>query len=386
MAVPSGAYRTQSLYGMTTDEEVVEHKIAILQEDEETHKERFYLDAIFSDKISGVDGAIGIVYPSSPNYEMHNIETRGGALRQGANGVYLNDAGLNTKGIGWINEDTLLWANNLRFDATFKSAYYIDTDEYGFEFRKVGETPWKVHKILGSPLEAGDEVTDEFLFDPTYEPGDNLQVRTFVTNAEGKKVESNITVVTLLDYVYSYDTLKRSSACSTSGETNVAIWLTQTSIDNLSSVTTVSSNTGIYFWKNIELTIKADEGWYMGLDEDKSFHVDSTGQVTHYEECPVTLPTIHVSVEQDVFGNAAVWATISEAQSTDITVSGRIDVHPTNATPEGQDFEILIPQGLTVGTDESFSMELDPEVTYYWITVVSNPTGYPIQKQTPITI
>ena len=387
MAAPSYAYISKKLALQSTGGQV-DHYLAKIHVNEATHLDLFYLDEIIAvGNPSEEEGWAGVVYPTSPNYQFHNI-LRHGTMRHQGSGVVLNDGGLNTLGFAEILSDDLKWANNVRFSAYHKSSYYDDTVEYGIQYRKVGTLTWNEWKVY-TPLLSGDDVTADRLFDPSLAPGDNLEVRAFITNNEGTYVETSTTIITLLDYVYEVDFYYRAlGACNTSGQVNLSVFMFGDDIPRLDTdVTTSDTNTGIYLYKNVNMTTPADSGWYIGQAGDKSFFVDIDGQVKRYEECTIAPPSITLAVEQDgVSLTLQVQATIQSALAYDVVVEGRIDVDPLYATPNGVEFELTIPAGLTTGmTDpDEFNFTKDPSFTYYWQNVFSTPSGFVFIKQMPI--
>lgn len=386
MAAPNSAYRSEVIHDGTTIANSAKGLIAIPSAEEAVLKARFYLDWIMAFEKDGVRGFIGGVTHLSDNYYMHNTARHYTLRGRGPAGqliYWFNEAGLNTLGISIINGANLYWANNVRFNITFKSAWFVNTSQMGIQYRLAGSGTWNTHWILGESLPQQQQVTSNRLFDPNLAPGQNLQVRPIIVNNEGSYY-GDIELITLLDRVYQYDAFFRTSACNDSGQINVSFWIKEGDADDLSTVTTTSSSTGIFFWKNIELTTKADSGWYMGLQEDKSFFVNSNGEVTHYQNCPVSPPVITLAVEEDVNGNMQVWATLDGPQPNIITVTGRIDVQPDEATPAGESFTITIAAGQVVATDPNFAMPRTSGVTYYWVGVGSAPGGYVINKQMPI--
>lgn len=397
MPAPTYAYRTFGFKEGTTELDATVALCAIPDAIESVLKARYHLDYLFMTGVgnalgTAIDpataGFIGGCIEGSNNYYMHNLARRfkmKGRSELGQNLWFYNDAGLNTLATALINSNNLLWANNVRFNTTFNSSYWDTSTQLGIQFRKVGTSTWNTHWLLGETLPQQQSVTKNVLFDTALNPGDNVEARAVIVNAEGTFYQATPITITLLDRVFEYDALYRASgACVDTGQVNVSFWVKENDMLDLSTVTTVSSNTGIYFWKNIELTTKADAGWYMGLDNDKSFYVDSTGQVTHYQDCPIAPPQVTLAVEDDIYGNMQVWATLDGIKAYNVTIVGRIDVDPLNATPFGADFEIIISAGNTTGTDVGFSFVRNPSVTYYWQNAATIPAGFVINKQMPI--
>ena len=138
----------------------------------------------------------------------------------------------------------------------------------------------------------------------------------------------------------------------------------------------------IYFYKNIENTIKADAGWYYGLDTNKSYEVDSGGQVVRYELCTISRGDINLALEQDLEGNLSpVQASLTIPWlSSDIVISGRVDINPSTGTPYGKDFSVTILAGEIFAQDTDFFLTPEEGVNYYWQNVGSDPSGFVINK------
>lgn len=385
MAAPSTAYSNRVI-DIKKGASVYTHYIAKIHVDEATHKAMFYLDGLVSMKLDGQEIWLGVVKQGSPNYKMHNL-LRHGTIRKYKEGpsIILNDGGLNTLGKATILSNNLLWANNVRFNVNYKSARYVDTSQFGIRYRKVGSGAWTTWWVSGEGLPENTQVTSDRLFDPGLNPGDNLEVKGVLVNAEGIYEEDDSMIVSLQDRVFQIDNYYRASgACVDSGQVNVALWAKESDIEYIdTSLTTTSSATGVFLWKNIEMTVKADSGWYIGHWGDKSIYVDSSGQVTHYQLCPVSPPQISLSVEYDSELNGTVWATLSAAQSFNVTITGSIDVHPTTTTPERKEFSITILAGNIIGSHADLFVK-NPSTTYYWTTFGSVPGGFVFNNQTPI--
>lgn len=196
-------------------------------------------------------------------------------------------------------------------------------------------------------------------------------------NAYGSCVADTVSLL-------QYDAYYRQTACDTAGQQNRILCGTQEDFEDLSTVTTEPQDTGIFFYKDLSGLVKIDSGWYMGLDNNKSFFADSQGQITHYEECTMPLPALHLAVEEDVDGNMQVMAMLSAPYTADVIVGGRIDVNPLNATDDGVSFNITIPQGSQQATDPNFVLERDPNVTYYWQNWHVTPNNFTVNRQDPI--
>lgn len=181
-----------------------------------------------------------------------------------------------------------------------------------------------------------------------------------------------------------YDTYFRSLPCATSGQQNRLIFATYQDILDLETVTTVSSATGIFFYKDLNGTIPVDAGWYMGLSNDKSFYVGSNGEVQRYEICTVPLPVLHLAVESIEIGSEQVVAMLTSPYNQPVRVQGRVDVQPLQATPDGVSFDITIPAGEIQATDPNSLFIRQPGVTYYWTSWGVTPDGFTVQKQDPI--
>jgi len=371
MAAPIEAYTGLSLF--TGD---CEHRQAILDPNYSTFKTRFYLDEV----IGGKSGVIGCVTPLGENAGYHNMATRGGKGRIGSK-IVLNDAGLNTLGKPTLNSNSLQWANNVRNSYTFLSAYYVDSSFTGVRFR-VGAGAWtEVSFFTTLPMATSQTVTKDF--DSGLTKGTVIEMQAIIKNAEGDKYSDPINIA-LKSNIYQNDVFKRTTACNAVGQTTVSLWNTQDTLDLLPTIPeNTSTATGVYLYTDIEQTAKAGTGWYIGLDGDKVFFVDGTGQITHYVMCSDVKGTIYLSLEQDGEGFLnPVHAFVDPVYTVvDIVVTGRVDIQPVGSTPDGKDFTITIPAGVGVGEMTDFNLPYSGSETYYWQNVSSVPTGFTIETQ-----
>lgn len=174
-----------------------------------------------------------------------------------------------------------------------------------------------------------------------------------------------------------------TSACSTSGESSREIYVLDSDYNRLSIVPENSAAiTDIWFYKDAELKIPVDDGWYHGLDGNKSYNAVG-GMIQQYTICSSgpTMGNLYLTFELDVNNNRTLRAFIDTVSSTPITISGRIDLDPHLATPDGAYFSITIPAGLYEGTDPNFNLTMEPGFQYYWQNIPTNVQGYTVHTQ-----
>lgn len=175
------------------------------------------------------------------------------------------------------------------------------------------------------------------------------------------------------------------SACDTRGQYSTMICGTQQDYDYLTTIVSeVDQETGIYFYRDTTGLVPIDEGWYMGLDNTKSFYADSNGQIRLYQNCAAQLPSAHLSVSTDGSGVMTVTCTLGEAYPADLTIQGRVDTNPINVSSEGMDFEVIVPMGSQSASAANFNLVRNPSRTYYWHIWVVLPNNFIITKQQPI--
>lgn len=379
MAAPAGAYRSKSLFIRDASGNK-EHLCAILQVDRATMLSRFYLDGIIALKQpDGTDGVVGAVIIGGTNETMHNVATRGGVGRvrlPGGTARLLNDAGLNTYGFASLGSYITSWANHLRMTINVLSAFYVNTDNVGIRYKKSTSPTW-ISFMFGTTLAENSSTQISQLINPELTLGDTLQIQFITVNAEGTWYSPTINKFVDGRIAY-FDALVRSSACSDVGEVVGEVWFMEADSDRLPTVTTTSQNTNIFAYNSETLTAKYANVWLMGMDGNKAFYVDASGQITRYEECAVSVPIASVGVEQDVNGEFKVFIFLSAVFSGNITLNGRIDV-ASQSTAFAKYFTITIPAGQQMGeSSQTYNLS---NGTYYLYNVSSDLPGQTIIVQ-----
>lgn len=344
----------------------------------------FFLDALFVKNTIGLP-FIGLVKVGSANYSMHNPSRINSFRAEIGSDIYLllSDGGLNTLPLlPAINNNTLQWANNVRFNITYKSAYFLETTFIGVRYRLNGGA-WTELSFFGT-LDENLSITSDRTFDTGGIKDDLLEVQGLAKNSEGDKYSASYNII-LKERIYQYDVFKRVSSCDDTGQETVSIWLTEDEYDLLDTVPEFfAADTGLYFYSDIEHVTRVSTGWFIGIQNNKSFFADVNGQITRYIECVPEKGSIYLALEQDGEGNLSpIYATVDPTwPSSDIVITGRVDVHPTLATPDGMNFSVTIPAGNVEGFDYAFSLPYDTGKVYYWQNVTASPSGFNINLST----
>lgn len=150
-------------------------------------KSRFYLDELIA--ISG-EGVIGAVNLDGPNAAMHNLTTRRGAVRSSV--VWLNDGGLNTKGLGVYSGASVQLDVGILVSFYVNSAWYIDTDYAYVKWRKNPSGVWQTNSTSTGFNKGTSEITGVFLYSASVvlNPGEYIDIIIGVVNNEGTKETS----------------------------------------------------------------------------------------------------------------------------------------------------------------------------------------------------
>src|SRR5690606_33551784 len=148
-------------------------------------KSRFYLDDFVN--IDGV-GVIGCVTIGGANASMHNITTRGGVGRNG-NMILLNDAGLNTMGLGVYSGASVQLDVGILVSFYVNSAWYINTDYAYVKWRKNPSGAWQTNVTSTGFNKGTSEITGLFLYSASVvlNTGEYIDIIIGVVNNEGTK-------------------------------------------------------------------------------------------------------------------------------------------------------------------------------------------------------
>lgn len=358
MAAPFFAYTNKELNIGSS-----KHYIAKLDTSYNTMKSRFYLDDFVN--VDGV-GVIGCVAIGGANEAMHNIATRGGVGRIG-NMRMLNDAGLNTYGNAIVGAFLYKWANNIGVNSEFLASWYSDSTNLGIRYKKTSSSSW-VTLMFNELLLKQTSVNSLRHITPTFDPFDSVDIQLININEEGTYY-SPTTVINVGDNVWSYGVLKRTTPCSTSGQIGEIIWIKQDEYANLPSVTTADANTGIFLYTDVTMTTKYGAGWYFGLDGQKSFEVNSNGEIRKYELCTASLPTVTLNYEMDISGWYRFNVSLSSSYSSNVTVTFRIDTSNT-ITAKAKYVSITVTAGNT-HANEPIWRDLSDDTYHIYDAVVS---------------
>lgn len=244
MGAPASAYRAISLYNKKATGDI-EHRRAIIQTSLAVMKSRFYLDDAFIDlDANGNQGLVGVCFPGSANYAMHAI-ARFGTLRKYINGQTFNDGGLNTLGIASNVQITNLVAGSIAFSGDFKSAFYVLSDDTGFEYTLKGGAANFARK---GAMAENTQATFTHTLNPLtlIKAGDVITLKGFVENAEG-----TYKTVTVTGTVQPFTTSSMYTTGWPSTANNpVTIWAKESfAFEN--------------FYTNAAMTNQAPDGYYV---------------------------------------------------------------------------------------------------------------------------
>lgn len=370
MAAPNSAYRPYSYFQLVSGAgPAMEHLLALLQTNKATHIARFYLDDIIVVQgTDGTQGVMGVIYPGSVNYQMHNI-ARHGSLRQNANGVVLNDAGLNTLGFASSNFNFTRNFSNLLHAQTalFRSAWYVNTISYGFEFRKDGETgAWLRHVMSGSALpqqqqHSGLQVIRK---SPPLDTFTNYQVRVYLENIEGTYVSSSAFVLTG-DYLDNIAFYKRTSACTIAGQITLNVFMESNKVALLSTLTGTPQSLGLIAYKSDVTFEELDTGWYSEGHVESYYYQNGSG-FTHKEDCPLT-PEVKLTVTVRIYdtGLYDVIATTTVSGSATVPFAGVVEALDISDNVVGSfPVSVTIPSNQLSSTNSGLHYLPNPEAYY----------------------
>lgn len=316
MAAPSYAYTGYKIALQSTGGQV-DHYLAKIHIDEETHLELFYLDEIIALGNSTEEGWAGVVYPSSPNYQYHNI-LRHGTMRHQGSGVVLNDGGLNTLApisLGSAGFVTL-FANYIRANINVKSAYYLDTTSFGFEFKKPSASSWT--RVSLASLLANDSLDDVFRLPAGFEPETDYQIRFYNENDEGVFISAPFTTITTDVFIIEEEFQQRTVACTPTA-TQVTLFMPTETRAAMSSLTnTPVTGADLFAWISADFDTPPAQGWYYSGDDGYSYFYNSTDGFTHRSLCDV-VPTIKVNLNVTIFASGYWTATALNITGTNFT-------------------------------------------------------------------
>lgn len=356
MAAPNNAYRTKTVRLQKGSE--VTHQLAILHVNKATHLDRFYLDGILTVMLeSGAEGMIGIVNEGSNNFYMHNT-SRHGSGRHGSEGIWLNDGGLNTLGEISNLSDALLYSNFITVATRPKSAWYVNTSDWGIEIKLVSQTWTQAVKLsMGTLAQQLHPASRYYLFRPfSFFEGNNVNIRAYLTNAEGEFVSDAITR-TLQDSLHQVLAATRPTVCGADTTTGVLMSeATRLFIQSFSSTSDQSTGHYIYAGSDPEepyntvtgQLLAAPAGIYAyldGADNTKVIHVSALGEIRRADVCIPPVPVIGylamlMNVEMDIELSYLVQQTVN----TTYTVSGDIaEFIGDNQVSPAQAFSVTIP-------------------------------------------
>ena len=353
------------------------------QADIATLKARFYLDDVIAFKAvwAGVEyhGFWGTVLPSGFNYDHHKtsrmLEING--PKQGQILRTFNDAGLNSSGDATVATVVTNWANYIKLNLVFKSAFYFNSSEFGIEYKRVADSVWIKQVLSTAVLLKNTSQAITYIVQNDYNLSDQILIRPYIINPE-----KNYQFDLLIDGakpIIEADAISRVTACASSG-TVTSFFMFKEDFENLAStLTDLGSATGIIAYTNDLMTVPIGSGFFAGMfsDPKKVAIVDATGQFTSYIICQPSQASMSVSVIAGLAtGGFDVYLskTGGVAFGTSITIIGKIQAYD-GATPVSGDFQSF---SVALGSNALDNSVFVPYTTnsaytYQFLDVISTP-------------
>lgn len=338
-AAPNSAYLTEKLPLQNVGVAKYDNLLALkLSEYGSNIKSLFYLDALLVAKENDgtKEGFCGMVIVGGANAAMHASARYGKGRTSPDSGatkyIILNDGGLNTLAFtsffNWITTSP----NNLFANLLFKSSYYDDTSDYGFEFKKETESTW-VSVSIASFLARNTEISGSTqLISPVILPLTFYNFRFYITNPEGTKKTDSILVQTN-DMVYSENFYPQASACGTEGAA-ILIYFKQQDRLRMYDLTSSPSSVipPIIGYEDASFSTPISEGWYKSSMEDYTYFYSNTEGFNQRTYCapPVTYKVkLTISVQQPAQfenRNYSVFAEVLGASplGASVTITGNL--------------------------------------------------------------
>lgn len=358
MAAPSNAYRAEKLHDGTTTANSVKADIAIPNVSEATLKTRFYLDFLLNTTKDGVAGFVGGCTIGSDNYAMHNTARHWTGRGRGPSGQmiqWFNDAGLNTLGpanLG-VNGFVTLWANYVRAHITFTAAWYVNTTEFGFEYRQTGASTWIRRKLDPSAIPQQQSITDTWRLPGSMIPDTSYQFRFYNVNDEGTYYTQTYTRTTL-DYIYEEIFQQRTVACTLALPT-IKLYMDMATRDAMSLLTDVAVSSDLHAWTDDTFSTYPPSGWYYSYDDGYSYFYNPSLGFTHRQFCEI-VPTIKVTVSVTVFESGYWTAVAHNITGTNfggpVTITGVAVGSNAGGPVANVPFSVTIPAGVSTGNNE----------------------------------
>lgn len=391
MSAPAEAYRSTSIFVRDRANSAdLKTLIAIFQVDKTTMLNRFYLDGILGLALpDGTEGVVGYCRIGSVNYYMHAAPRLGSvAIADPSNCVAMNDAGLNTLGYTQMNLVKTRASNRIKINTTFKSAYYLNSTDIGFEWRKNGVGSWNVFSLGAGPVAKVIDTSDK-AFSTNLVKDDQINVRSYIINDEGN-FQGAETSFLVTGPVYPFGANKRESMCDNTS-TLYTFYMLDDYYNQLDdAIFPEARATGIFGWKNEDMTIPMDGGYYAGLSgvSGKVFIVGSDGQWIQYGMCDIAPPPKIVGIQMiAIFENGAYrfHVQVNRQDHTyggSITIGGNIAAFDSNNNQVGAGgngsgaWQGTLGTGIdSIDIPTSYMPTNNPNVAYYQPTVTINPGG-----------
>lgn len=359
-----------------------------------TIKSRFYLDDVIGFKANylGTEyhGFWGTCIVGGINESMHRtnrvLEIHGNTF--GGNKRTFNDAGLNTLGFTVMNLIKTFASNNIRMNTTYKSAWWVDSDDIGFAWKKQGAANYDYFSVGSAPLKQVTDTSDKTLVTNLVKD-DTIVLQPYITNGEGTYL-GTISTFIVKGPVFPFGANKRDDLCS-STSTLYSFYMLDDDFNRLdTAITQNASATGIYGYLDPDMTTPMAAGYYAGVsgDNTKVFIVGSDGQWIQYGICSIAPPLNTVGIQMvAVFENGAYYFHMRVTRQDlsfggDITIGGDIGGFDSNnnqlagAGNGSGNWQATVVSGSNiVEVPTSYNPTNPPGISYYAPLITYNPQG-----------
>jgi hypothetical protein len=189
-----------------------------------------------------------------------------------------------------------VFANLVENKILFRSAYYLDTIDFGVRFRKKGDTVWKGDQSIktGTSLPAQAQVDSFFTFNAGLQRFTVYEYQVWITNQEGT-YPSLTSEFETGDFIEMPAFYRRASGCGSNGSI-INTYMLQTAFEKLETLTPTAVSDQIFAYRDLKLTQELETGWYTDGRSDSWYYQQGNG-FTQLVVCGVTPPVYLFRVE-----------------------------------------------------------------------------------------